>query len=119
MGAASSESTGIAKAGPYSSRAMSMMSATIADAGVRIGKHCVRLIVEDRIGVLAEIAAAMRDAGVSIESLIQRGSDDDSGVVIVLVTHEGPARTIYAALDFLAASEHVVGTPMHMPILAL
>src|SRR3546814_8436179 len=90
-----------------------------ADAGARVGKHYVRLIVEDRIGVLAEIAAAMRDAGVSIESLIQRGREDGDGVVIVLVTHEGPARAIHAALGILGASDHVVGAPMHMPILAL
>jgi homoserine dehydrogenase len=94
-------------------------AAPVADAGARVGKHYVRLIVEDRIGVLAEIATAMRDAGVSIESFIQRGDDADDRVVIALVTHEGPARAIHAALEALAASDHVVGTPMHMPILAL
>jgi len=90
-----------------------------ADAGARVGKHYVRLVVEDRIGVLAEIATAMRDAGVSIESFIQRGTEDQDGVVIAIVTHEGPARSIHAALATLAASDHVVGAPMHMPILAL
>ena len=90
-----------------------------ADAGAREGKHYVRLVVEDRIGVLAEIATAMRDAGVSIESFIQRGDDAGDGVVIALVTHEGPTRAIEAALAILATSEHVVGAPMHMPILAL
>ena len=94
-------------------------AAPVADAGARVGKHYVRLIVEDRIGVLAEIATAMRDAGVSIESFIQRGTDEEVGVVIVLVTHEGPARAIHAALTILAGSDHVVGTPMLMPILAL
>jgi len=93
--------------------------APAADAGARVGKHYVRLVVEDRIGVLAEIATAMRDAGVSIESFIQRGDEEGGGVVIALVTHEGPARAIDAALDTLAASDHVVGAPMHMPILAL
>jgi homoserine dehydrogenase len=93
--------------------------APVADAGARVGKHYVRLIVEDRIGVLAEIATAMRDAEVSIESFIQRGDGDDGGVVIALVTHESPARAIHAALATLSASEHVVGTPMHMPILEL
>ena len=52
--------------------------------------------------MLAEIATAMRDAGVSIESFIQRGTDEEDGVVIVLVTHEGPARAIHAALAILA-----------------
>lgn len=94
-------------------------AAPAADAGARIGKHYVRLIVEDRVGVLAEIAIAMRDAGVSIESFIQRGTDDHDGVVIALVTHEGPASAILSALAALAASDHVVAPPMHMPILAL
>ena len=58
-------------------------------------------------------------AGVSIESFIQRGTDEEDGVVIVLVTHEGPARAIHAALAILGGSDHVVGTPMLMPILAL
>lgn len=97
----------------------SLDAAPVADAGARIGKHYVRLIVEDRIGVLAEIATAMRDAGVSIESFIQRGNGAEGGVVIALVTHEGPASAILTALSSLSASDHVVGTPMHMPILAL
>ncbi|WP_062767435.1 homoserine dehydrogenase [Sphingopyxis terrae] len=94
-------------------------AAPAADAGARVGKHYVRLIVEDRIGVLAEIATAMRDAGVSIESFIQRGDDAEDCVLIALVTHEGPGRAVAAALAALAASDHVIGTPMHMPILAL
>ncbi|WOF42941.1 homoserine dehydrogenase [Sphingopyxis indica] len=93
--------------------------APAADAGARVGKHYIRLIVEDRIGVLAEITAAMRDAGVSIESFIQRGDEEGGGVVIALVTHEAPARAIDAALAPLRASAHLVGEPMHMPILAL
>src|SRR3546814_7824583 len=77
------------------------------------------MVVEDRCGGLAEIAAAMRDAGVSIESFIQRGDEVGGDVVIALVTHAGPARAIHAALDTLAASDHVVGAPMQMPILTL
>jgi len=42
-----------------------------AESGNRTGKSYVRFIVDDKPGVLAEITAAMRDANVSIESLIQ------------------------------------------------
>ena len=95
-------------------------AAARADPGARQGKHYIRLIVEDRVGVLAEIAAAMRDAGVSIESFIQRGSEDGGdGVVMVLVTHRCAAHKVQAALAALAGTPHVVGTPMHMPILDL
>jgi len=97
----------------------SLDAAPAADAGARIGKYYVRLVVEDRVGVLAEIATAMRDASVSIESFIQRGNDEGDDVVIALVTHECPARAIGAALDARSASDHLVGKPMLMPILAL
>ena len=93
-------------------------AATIADAGAARGKSYVRLIVEDRTGVLAEIAIAMRDAGVSVESFIQRGSADGQAL-IALVTHEGEARAVDAAIAVLAASPHVVGAPVRMPILDL
>lgn len=94
--------------------------AASADAGAREGKHYLRLMVEDRVGVLAEIAAAMRDAGVSIESFIQRGQEEgEDGVVMVLVTHRCAAAQVSAALHALAGTPHVIGAPLHMPILAL
>lgn len=93
--------------------------APIADAGARVGKHYVRLVVQDRIGVLAEIATAMRDAGVSIESFIQRGNGSDQGVVIVLVTHDGPASHIEQALDALNRSDFTMAPTILMPILDL
>ncbi len=93
-------------------------AATIADAGAARGKSYVRLIVEDRTGVLAEIAIAMRDAGVSVESFIQRGSTDGQAL-IALVTHEGEARAVDAAIAVLAGSAHVIGAPVRMPILDL
>ncbi|MFM6854778.1 MAG: homoserine dehydrogenase [Sphingopyxis sp.] len=89
-----------------------------ADAGARRGKCYVRLNVADRMGVLAEIAIAMRDAGVSIESFIQRGAQDGSAL-IAIVTHECDARAVAAAIASLSASPHVLGDPMSMPILAL
>ena len=68
--------------------------------------------------MLAEITAAMRDAGVSIESLIQRGrSVEGGGVLIAIVTHEGPERAVTHALEKLEGSPNVHGQPMLMHIL--
>ena len=92
--------------------------ATPADPGARLGKTYVRLLVEDRTGVLAEIAIAMRDAGVSVESFIQRGAHDGSAL-IAIVTHDGPARAVDDAVARLTASPHIIGAPMVMPILSL
>ncbi len=89
-----------------------------ADAGERRARAYVRFTVADKVGVLAEIAAAMRDAGVSIESLIQRGSGgEDGSVLVAIVTHEGPERSVAQALEKLRGSQSLTGQPMWMHIL--
>jgi homoserine dehydrogenase len=88
-----------------------------APAGERRGRAYLRFTVADRPGVLAEITAAMRDAGVSIESLIQRSATADGSVLLVMVTHECPERAVTEALDRLAGSQSIAGRPMLMHIL--
>lgn len=88
-----------------------------ADTGSRTGQFYLRFTVADRPGVLAEITAAMRDAGVSIESMIQRGEAPDGGVLLVMTTHTGPERDVMAAVSRLGGSASLIGTPMVMPIL--
>jgi homoserine dehydrogenase len=95
----------------------SLAEMTPAVAGERRGRAYLRFSVADRPGVLAEIAAAMRDAGVSIESLIQRGTTPDGGVLVAMVTHEGPERAVSDALARLEGSSSLLGTPMLMHIL--
>ncbi|WP_419814131.1 homoserine dehydrogenase [Glacieibacterium sp.] len=89
----------------------------LADQDAHHGRFYLRLTVADRPGVLAELTAALRDAGVSIESLIQRGQSSDGGVFVVMVTHVSTQAQVQAALDRMAASANVVGTPMMMHIL--
>ncbi|HEV2568409.1 homoserine dehydrogenase [Sphingomonas sp.] len=88
-----------------------------ADAGERRGRAYLRFTVEDKVGVLAEIAAAMRDSNVSIESLIQRGAQEDGSVLVAIVTHESPERNITQALERLEGSPSIRGKPMLMHIL--
>jgi len=89
-----------------------------ADPGHRLGRAYLRFTVADRPGVLAEITAAMRDAGVSIESLIQQGRPEEGGEVLVaIVTHEGPERNVAAALKLLEGSASLAEPPLVMPLL--
>jgi homoserine dehydrogenase len=88
-----------------------------ADSGTRRGSYYLRFTVADRPGVLAEITAAMRDADVSIESLIQRGEAPDGGVLIVMTTHVCAEARVTDALTQLTGSTSLVGKPMLMPIL--
>ena len=89
-----------------------------APLGHRLGRAYIRFIVADRPGVLAEITAAMRDAGVSIESLIQKGRAGDAGAVMVaMVTHEVREAAVTEALRLLDGSPSLAAAPLVMQIL--
>ncbi|KPF78945.1 homoserine dehydrogenase [alpha proteobacterium AAP81b] len=89
-----------------------------ADASARSGRYYLRLIVADRPGVLAELTAALRDHGVSIESLIQRGGDDTTAMV-AMVTHQAREADVLASLAQMAASPVVAAPPVMLHILDL
>jgi homoserine dehydrogenase len=90
-----------------------------APAGHRRSRTYIRFLVNDRPGVLAEVTAAMRDAGVSIESLIQHGQPGETGgdVMVALVTHEGPESSVTEALRLLDGSPSLTAPPLVMHIL--
>ena len=102
---------------PYAMPAAALSALPAADSGRRLGRAYLRFTVADRVGVLAEIATAMRDAGVSIESLIQRGHAADGSVLVAIVTHEAPEYAVVKALESLGDSESLVDAPLLMHIL--
>jgi len=107
-------------AAPFSIPVAELEAMPPAEAGHRVGRAYIRFVVADRPGVLAEITAAMRDAGVSIESLIQKGRSDagqDVPVLVALVTHDGPEACIAEALRLLDGSTSLVEPPLVMHIL--
>lgn len=89
-----------------------------AETGHRLGRAYIRFMAADRPGVLAEITAALRDAGVSIESLIQQGRGGVSGdAMVAMVTHEGPESAVSEALRLLEGSESLTEPPLVLQIL--
>jgi homoserine dehydrogenase len=108
---------------PFSLPVAMLADAAPADPGIRTSRAYLRFLVADRPGVLAEITAAMRDAGVSIESLIQLGQPEDGSedgadpVLVAMVTHEGPEGAVARALDLLAGSPALAEEPLVMRLL--
>ncbi|HXO00882.1 MAG TPA: homoserine dehydrogenase [Stellaceae bacterium] len=77
------------------------------------GAYYIRLMVVDQPGVIADVAAALRDERVSLESMIQRGRSENEAVPVVLTTHvtvEAAMRKALAAIGKLAS----VLEPPHM-----
>lgn len=82
-----------------------------AAMSARRGAYYVRLTVVDRPGVIAEIAADMRDNNVSMEQFIQRGRAPNEAVPVVLTTHETDEASMQRALACIAARDAVVEPP--------
>jgi homoserine dehydrogenase len=76
-----------------------------------VGAYYLRLMVVDQPGVIADVTAILRDMGVSLESMLQRGRSPGEAVPVVLVTHETQESAMRAALDRIGALETVMEEP--------
>lgn len=83
------------------------------------GAYYFRLMVLDRPGVLADVAACLRDHDVSIEALIQRARNPGEPVPIVLTTHETSEANMTGALGPIGALENVIEPPRMIRIESL
>jgi homoserine dehydrogenase len=83
-------------------------------------RYHVSLDVEDRPGVLAQIAAAFAEHEVSIETVRQqvrtRGSRPADRAALVIVTHRAPDAALSATVDALAALEIVAAVESVMRV---
>ena len=102
----------------FAAPASKMEACERAESGNRTGKSYVRFIVADKPGVLAEITAAMRDANVSIESLIQTEKTDEGSVLISMVTHDSRERNVSKSLAALSSSTSLQAVPVVMHLLS-
>jgi len=96
--------------------ATQLAALTPAPAGAAVSPWYLRFEVLDAPGVLAGIAGRLSEAGVSIESMIQRGRAPGEGVAIVMITHEAPQSAVERALKAIAASDKVRARPCMIPM---
>ena len=75
------------------------------------GCYYLRLMVVDRPGVIADVTAVLRDEGISLESMLQRGRSPGESVPVVLVTHETNEAAMRIALERIGALGAVMEAP--------
>jgi homoserine dehydrogenase len=73
--------------------------------------YYIRLMVVDQPGVIADVAAALRDQDVSMESMIQRGRAPGEAVPVVLTTHVTVEAAMRRALAKIEALDTVLEPP--------
>jgi homoserine dehydrogenase len=83
------------------------------------GAYYIRLMVVDKPGVIADVAAALRDEEVSMESMLQRARAPGEAVPVVLTTHETEEAAMRRALTRIAGLGSVVEPPHMIRIEAL
>ncbi|MBM3509631.1 MAG: homoserine dehydrogenase [Alphaproteobacteria bacterium] len=91
--------------------AAELEAAAVAPMAAHRGPYYVRLLVVDKPGVMADIAAILRDERVSIESVLQRGRSPNEPVPLVLTTHDTEERQMKAALAKIARLDSVIESP--------
>jgi homoserine dehydrogenase len=75
------------------------------------GAYYIRLMVVDRPGVIADVAAALRDEQVSMEAMIQHGRAPGEAVPVVLTTHVTIEAAMRRALAKIATLDTVLEPP--------
>ncbi|MEO1092389.1 MAG: homoserine dehydrogenase [Pseudomonadota bacterium] len=101
---------------PFGVPASSLTVASSAPMSDHVGAYYIRMIVDDRPGVLADVASCLRDEGVSVETMIQRHRATDQPVPIVLTTHETDEAALRRALAGIGALEAVREPPRSLRI---
>jgi homoserine dehydrogenase len=81
------------------------------DPSKSIGRAYLRLLVKDEPGVIAAVSETLAEAGVSIESFLQKPMENASGVPIVLTTHAVAESVLTAAIERIAGLPAVLDRP--------
>jgi homoserine dehydrogenase len=95
----------------WGAAAASLSKAPSVPMSSHVGAYYLRLMVVDRPGVIADVTAILRDIGVSLESMLQRGRSPGEAVPVVLVTHETRESAMRDALDRIGALPTVMEEP--------
>jgi homoserine dehydrogenase len=85
----------------------------ILDPGSTHTRYQIRLQVEDRLGVLSDVAGIFARHGVSIQSVHQRNDEVPGACVIVVTSHrarEADLRAVARALSVSDAVREVTST---------
>jgi homoserine dehydrogenase len=91
--------------------------ADILPAADSVSMHYFRFSVADRPGVMAAIAHAMADHGISIAQAVQKGDMSGTDVPIVFLTHNARAAAVADIVRDIDAMSFTVRPTVQFPIL--
>lgn len=96
----------------YGAPSTALRDASVRDMDHHRGAYYVRFNVVDKPGVFAELAKALSDHDVSMESVLQRSRNPDQKVPVVMTTHITDELNMRKAIEQIASSDWVVEDPV-------
>jgi homoserine dehydrogenase len=91
--------------------AKGLQAFTPVDPSKSVGRAYLRFLVKDEPGVIAAVSETLAEAGVSIESFLQKPVENADGVPIVLTTHAVAESVLKAAIERIAGLPVVIDRP--------
>ncbi len=100
-----------AKRPVFQAPAKSLKPFTPVDPARSLSRAYLRFLVKDEPGVIAAVSDTLAEAGVSIDSFLQKPVENAEGVPIVLTTHAVAESVLTAAIDRIANLPAVLERP--------
>jgi homoserine dehydrogenase len=91
----------------------------VSPMGRHVGAYYMRLMVQDRPGVIAALSSALAKERISVESMLQRGRSQSGEVPVVLTTHETEEAAMQRAAARIGQLRAVAEEPCLIRIEAL
>jgi len=86
------------------------------DLGETTSRYYLRMMVTDKPGVIASVAAILRDNDISIEGMVQSGRDPGQSVPVVLTLHESKQANVQNAIQCIEEQDYCSEKPCVMRI---
>ncbi|MCK5375036.1 MAG: homoserine dehydrogenase [Alphaproteobacteria bacterium] len=86
------------------------------DIGETEARYYMRMMVIDKPGVIASVAAILRDNNISIESMVQTGIDPEHSVPVILIFHKSKHADVQNAAHAISALDCCTEKPCVMRI---
>ncbi|MEZ5757212.1 MAG: homoserine dehydrogenase [Emcibacteraceae bacterium] len=96
--------------------ASKLVAANPVSIDQRKGAYYIRLHVKDEAGVIADITTSLKQANVSVKTMLQKGTELDGTVYVVLATHETTETAMNEALKRISEYSSVIEAPLSIRI---
>jgi homoserine dehydrogenase len=81
-----------------------------------VSRYYLRLLVEDRPGVLADVARVLADHQIGISSVIQPEAHAGETAALVIMLHDAPESRFRDAVEKIAALAAIKSRPIHLRV---